>query len=253
MHNFFLKIMHQLQAIISHSLNDGINFKENGEYYLLSKVAPHSNLFIDVGANKGEWSLSFIENANPEVRGLLFEPSTNTFSYLNNIFNSNLKYSKIELINSAVSDKPGYFSFYEEPGCGETASFLKDFSSSTAFVNNVKTTTIDIEVEARGIHHIDMLKIDAEGYDVHVIRGAINCLQNNIIDVVQFEYNAPYALANSTLHEALQIFNENNYEVFLLLKKGLVKFNYNIYGEFYHYSNFVALSPYGKNKYFSNF
>lgn len=86
-----------------------------------------------------------------------------------------------------------------------------------------------------------MLKIDAEGYDLHVLLGARGLLESRRIGVVQFEYNAPWARAGSTLSFAFQLLRGAGYRVFLLKAGGLYRFEPDRVGEYFHYSNFVAL------------
>ncbi|MCK5600552.1 FkbM family methyltransferase, partial [Candidatus Pacearchaeota archaeon] len=39
-----------------------------------------------------------------------------------------------------------------------------------------------------GIDHVDFLKVDAEGHDLSVLKGAESYLQANKIDIIQFEF-----------------------------------------------------------------
>lgn len=242
-HAIFLKIRNQVSAVISHGLNDGIAMETNGEAWLIGKIAPDARFFIDVGANKGAWTAAFMSKAGAGVCGLMYEPSAEAARHIKSFVLPQRQAIHVELVEAAMSDRQGTMTFYEEPGCGESSSLVKGFSLEHAIARPVAVTTVDDEIERQSIAQVDMLKIDAEGYDLHVLRGAKRSLARGVVDVVQFEYNAPWALANSTLHEALDIFSKNRYSVFLLRAGGLMKFDYELYGEFYHYSNFVALSP----------
>ncbi len=242
-HGLFLKLRNQVSAVIAHGLNDGIDMQTNGQAWLVEQIAPDARFFIDVGANKGAWTAAFTKRARADVCGLMFEPSAEAAQHLVSHIVGQVGLAQVELVKAAVSDRRGNLIFYEEPDCGETSSLVKAHSFERAVARSVEVTTLDDEIEQRLITHVDMLKIDTEGYDLHVIKGARRSIKLGLIDVVQFEYNSPWALANSTLCEALDIFRENQYSVFLLLARGLVQFDYDIYGEFYHYSNFVALSP----------
>ena len=102
-------------------------------------------------------------------------------------------------------------------------------------------TTIDHEVSSRGIEFIDFLKIDAEGFDLKVLMGAKETLGGGHIGVVQIEYNSPWAQTSSTLAEAMRILRGYGYDVFLLKRNGLYKIRYELYGEYFGYSNYVAV------------
>ena len=240
---FAIKARNQAIAIIHAGLNDGIAMEDNGELWLINLIAPKSTLFIDVGANIGSWTQAFLESGNSGVQGLLFEPSPRTLSVLRENMKSMVDSGRIEISSSAVSDEIGSKNFFMEAGCGETSSLIKSHSQTNAHELIVNVTTIDLEMMRMGNPFVDILKIDAEGYDLHVIKGASECIENARIGVIQFEYNQPWANAGSTLFEALSIFRNQGYLVFLLRKDGLYRFNYHLYGEFFGYTNFVALSP----------
>jgi FkbM family methyltransferase len=240
---FARKIGNQAAAIIRAGLNDGIDMEDNGELWLIKIIAPKSTYFIDVGANIGNWTKVFLEFGKIGVRGQLFEPSPETLNVLQKNIKTMVNSNLIDISSSAVSDSIGTKKFFCEARCGETSSLIKGHSQTNALEILVNLTTIDLEVKRLGNPFIDVLKIDAEGYDLHVIKGASECIKNARIGLIQFEYNQPWANAGSTLYEALSIFSNHGYVVFLLRKDGLHKFNYHLYGEFFGYSNFIALSP----------
>ena len=72
--------------------------------------------------------------------------------------------------------------------------------------------------------------------------GAQNTLRTGDIGIVQFEYNSPWAQTSSTLFEAICMLENHGYEVFLLKRDGLYKLRYELYGEYFGYSNYVAVS-----------
>src|SRR3954468_16629026 len=107
----------------------------------------------------------------------------------------------------------------------------------------VPGTRLDPEATRLGLDHIDLLKIDAEGYDLHVLRGAQRLLKEQRIDVIQFEYGEAWPYAGSTLSAAYQLLEGAGYQVFALKGEQLVKVDYQLYGEYFRYTNFVAARP----------
>jgi hypothetical protein len=69
----------------------------------------------------------------------------------------------------------------------------------------VKISTIDRICEDCGVDHIHLIKIDTEGLDMEVLKGAARMLEDNAIDLIQVE-----AGMNSTnqLHVPLREFME---------------------------------------------
>lgn len=68
-------------------------------------------------------------------------------------------------------------------------------------------------------------------------------LEKKRIDIVRFEYNDPWASTNSSLVEAYQIFESFGYKVFHLGQDGLFTYDIASFGDYYSYSNYVAVSP----------
>jgi FkbM family methyltransferase len=221
----------------------GADAKVNGEDWLISVLAPSSLTFVDVGANKGDWTNLFLEASSDEVKGLLFEPGTAALDFLNQRFD---QAKNLEIIDVAVADYVGETSFFELPCIGVGSSILSQWTGDSATEKKCRVSTLDIELKKYKWHYCDVLKIDCEGYDFKVILGASNLIKHQKIGIIQFEYNAPWAFASSTLIAAMNLLNSCDYEVFLLKSSGLYNFEYDSYGEFLEYSNFVAVSPKSK-------
>jgi len=235
-----LKLRNQCNRIIQCSLEDTAHSAINGEGWWIRTIAPHCQTFVDVGANVGHWSATFCQFLSAQGRGLLFEPSAGAQTILQERFAAD---SRLEIVAAALSDTVGTARFYEEPNAGETSSLVAQHSQAQAQSRWVPVTTLDRAIAKRDWERVDFLKIDAEGYDFHVLRGAQELLQQQRIGSLQFEYNAPWALVGSTLGAALRFLHDFGYTSFLLKAAGLHRFDYAKYGEFFGYANFVALSP----------
>jgi FkbM family methyltransferase len=232
-------IRNQCRCIIHYHLTGGSALTDSGEFFLIQALGKRIKTFIDVGANIGDWTDLMAKYAPDFEQAVLFEPSEIAFRQIKDRFGDN---SKIELIQAAVADEPGELSFFEEPNSGHTSSLVPGFSAALAIEKKVSVTTLDSEVEKRSLGIINLLKVDTEGYDLHVLRGTKSLLAKQQIEIIQFEYNQAWALAGSTLHKAYELVESFGYHVFLLKADGLFKLNYQLYGEYFDYSNFVAIS-----------
>ncbi|MFQ3680308.1 MAG: FkbM family methyltransferase [Pseudanabaenaceae cyanobacterium] len=181
-----LKLRNQCNRIIQCCLEDTANAAINGEEAWLRAIAPHCQTFVDVGANVGNWSAAFCQAMPAQGRGLLFEPSAAAQQVLQQRFAGD---PRVEIAAVALSDTVGTAPFYEEPNAGETSSLVAQHSQSQAQVRWVPVTTLDRAIAERGWERVDFLKIDAEGYDFQVLRGAQRLLQQQKIGSLQFEYN----------------------------------------------------------------
>ena len=237
-----MKIRNQCNAIIAQRVSSGPQFDRNGELWAIEQVAPLSHFFVDVGANVGKWALAFAARMCDQPRGLLLEPSPEAVSALRFAIQRAGLYS-LDILQSAASDRSGNSCFFMEPSYGETSSFLQEHSSPGSKRISVTTTTLDQELSERRINFVDFLKIDAEGYDLNVLRGVEKFIRQQQIAVIQFEYNHPWQMAGSTLKYAFQILEGHGYKVYLLKKGGLFQLRPSTFGEYYAYSNFIAYIP----------
>jgi FkbM family methyltransferase len=229
-----------MDAVVARHLSDGPSMEQNGEALLLDAVAPTARVLFDVGANVGAYAARFLERAPAGARAVLFEPSLGALAKLQARFSG---LPSVEICDRACGDREGSLPFFEEEGAGETSSLVEGFSISGSRARDVALTTLDVEAERRAVGEIDLVKIDAEGYDGKVLEGARGLLGAQRIGVLQFEYNAPWARAGGTLAAALSLLSGAGYATYLLKRAGLHAFPYATYGEFFGYANFVAVSP----------
>jgi FkbM family methyltransferase len=246
-HHFFAKsglfvklsllIRNQCYSIIAYHLANTPDFTRNGESAIVDFLAPKCSIVLDAGANKGLWSAYFL-NKNVSVKILAFEPSSNAFNLLQAKFNL---VSNITLIKKGLSDEEKQSIFFEEPDCGETSSVVPQVSNRYSMKTEIQLTTVDRVIKEYKLPEIDFLKIDVEGLDLFVLKGASENLKAKKIKFIQFEYNSSWAFAGSTLIQALRFLEDYGYKPYLLRSDGLYELNYKRYGEYFRYSNFFAL------------
>lgn len=232
------KIRNQCELTIgrAHGWGIGCDPHTNGEFKWLTSVVERLQYVIDVGANKGEWTEFVISLKKPSA-ALLFDPSSSAAEILRRRFS---KYPGIEIVEAAVGNLPGSMSFFEEENAGETSSLVRG-ASEKGSSREVSLTTLDAEVERRGWPSVDFLKIDAEGYDFHVLEGARRLFENGKVAYGQFEYNSPWRLSGSTLTYAISWLRDLGYECFLLKNDGLHAPNVELFREYYLYSNYAII------------
>jgi FkbM family methyltransferase len=235
-----LKIRNQTHCIIGYALGEDaeVTDENNSEKWLIREFGRFSTVFIDVGANRGDWTALMLKETKGPT-GLLFEPVPELATELKRRFENE---RGIKVINAAVSDAPGEREFFIEPGDAKTSSLARGATSSRSRTCVVRVATLDVATEQAGLKAIDFLKIDAEGYDLNVLEGAQGLLAAQCIKLLQFEYGPAWVHANNTLVTALSLLQRYDYATYLLRKNALYTFNYHKYREYFGYSNFVSVS-----------
>lgn len=234
-------IRNQCRCVIKYHLAESPDVNQTGEVWLRHMIAPHCFSFVDVGANVGEWLDAIVaEKGTQQFAALAFEPSSSAFQSLQKRFAGD---ARVELVAAAAGDAPGQAQFFEEYDAGKGSSLVAQFNRAAGTQRTIAVTTLDREIAARDWNGIDYVKIDAEGYDLRVLRGSASLLGDQRVGIVQFEYNRAWQLAGDTLYGALSFLKNHGYETYVLKRDGLHTLNYMLYEEYFEYSNFVAVSP----------
>ncbi|MCX7177150.1 MAG: FkbM family methyltransferase [Proteobacteria bacterium] len=182
----------------------------NGEYWLLEHVLNASTgpqVLLDIGANKGEWTAQALAQAPTKVHVHSFEPSQATRSLLATRFAGNVA---VTVQAYALADTAGEAKFY----CNEDGAGTNSLSPSSGLnVEVVAQNTIDRFLQQSGIGAVSMAKIDTEGFDLLVLRGAEQSLRDGRIEIVQFEYNWRWLLNHACLRDVFDLIEDKPYRL----------------------------------------
>lgn len=147
-------------------------------------------VFFDVGANEGE-TITRARHNFESCRIVAFEPHPKTFEQLT----SNMaKIPNVELLNLALSSEVGKNVMFEYENSKinsllPNAQYVARFADDASRQIWVDCTTIDQFCSDRHIKKIDVLKIDTEGFDLEVLKGAASMLAQQAIKFIYFEFN----------------------------------------------------------------
>ena len=157
---------------------------EQDVFNVIKDNLSQGDIFVDVGANVGCFSIPLSTTVGLSGQIHSFEASPTISRYLKNNIQLN-GLSNIFFNNIAVSDKDGLVSFYDAPihkfGMGGLASV--GFGSTLVEVPSICLNHY-FQVPCK----IKVLKIDVEGFEVCVLKGASKLLQNNYVDLIIFEF-----------------------------------------------------------------
>ena len=121
-------------------------------------------VFVDIGANIGTYSLYVARQCGDQARILSFEPHPRTFAKLSFNVRAN-GFSSIETINQGVGPEKGRMRLYSSGGTNiGTASILPEAASDRVHVD-IKVVPLGDALKSRLIQHVDLLKIDIEGFE----------------------------------------------------------------------------------------
>jgi FkbM family methyltransferase len=234
-----------------------------GEAWLLSRLRDRGLLatVLDVGANTGTYSQEILELA-PQANIVACEPHPKTFALLKK--NLGTKYKRtlstqqVKLLNLGLSHKKGRARLWDfaktaplkptQPTSTLSSlnrSVIEELHRQPAQAYSVKLETVDAILKQVGWSQLDLLKIDTEGFELHVLQGAEKAIKQRRIKVVQLEFNEMQVYTKTFVRDVMQALPGYIWYRLLPYNHGLVKLGpYRpVTHELFGFQNLVAVLP----------
>jgi FkbM family methyltransferase len=153
---------------------------------VLSLVTSPSPVLFDVGANRGVFLKAILsEKRASQFQVHAFEPGRTAFREL---AASAAAASNVILNQAALSSVSGSGVLFYDVAGSELASLMPRSTVALEHSESVKLVTLDEYCDARQIQNIHLLKLDVEGHELEVLRGAEDRFRRSAIHVVLFEF-----------------------------------------------------------------
>lgn len=190
-------------------LNDPRSNGERGvQKVVLSYRQPGCKTVVfDVGANVGDWTRSFLAQIPLEpaddptgIHVHAFEPCAGTFEILRSRIRALPQGVSVAFVRKGCSSLSGSGVLHMVGiGAGTNSVVQTEHTDAT---EQIELISIDDYCHESNIDHICLVKIDAEGHDAKVIKGASRMLSGRNIEVIQFEYNQRWIHGSAFLRDA---------------------------------------------------
>ncbi len=163
--------------------------KKFSEKEVIQDLLPNEAIVFDVGSNLGSYiKLVSLCLKNKKVSFHSFEPSIKLCKQQERL--SVPKNHSLIINNLAITDKVGTAKFYERSISSHSSlvdSPKMSAISKTHKTYDVETITIDSYCKENKINKIDLLKVDAEGFDFQVLKSSETLLQEKKIKLLKIE------------------------------------------------------------------
>jgi FkbM family methyltransferase len=211
-----LKFLQSIDNLVTYIFSN--NSKE--DLFLKKFFRKKKITLVDVGANLGGYTQLILENINVN-KIHIFEPSKKCLEFLKQKF----KQEKIKINNKAISNKKKISTFYENEVLSQSSlhNTRNKFNSNLKNVSQYKIECISLDscfYQKNKKEAIDLLKIDAEGEDLNVLKGSKKLLKNKKIKLIKIELlNSFFDLGKkSNINEIIFFLNKYNYYLTTITK-----------------------------------
>lgn len=229
-------------AIFGMNYGGGGLIETSGEIKVLTNVVGTafrdlaSPVVFDVGANIGDYSL-LVKRHLPSAQIYAFEPAQSTFQQLEKHIAAEAGNGNIKPFKIGFSDAEKTVELHSYTIEGQEVSLLAsiDLRQPTQVVDvktsvseRIQVQTIDTFCELEGVERIEFLKLDVEGHELAVLRGAQRMLRDRRIKIIQFEFGPANIYSRTFFYDFWSLLSED-FELYRIVPNGIVPIRY--YGE----------------------
>lgn len=216
----------------------GADFLED----ISNKLGIQPKIIFDVGANYGQTAAYYSANF-PDAQIYSFEPIQNSFTKL---IENTTNLNNVKCFHTAFGEKETNVEislFEEEQSQLNSLKNVNTNLDSNAPKETISVTTIDLFLESNNIETLDLLKIDTEGYEIEVLKGAKKSLQTGKINMMLCEVALSFANERNTqLSDLINYLKPYNFTLI-----GMYDTNINYLNQGLTYSNILLVKTSYKN------
>ena len=181
---------------------------------IMQIVLEDESTFIDVGSHKGE-VLELALKISKKGKHFAFEPIPYLFHKLNDKYGS-----KCEVLNFGLSDQKKQSSFQHVTTNPAYSGIKKRTYPKEEQVETIQIQLDTLDNQLKQHDRVDMIKIDVEGAELEVLRGAKKIIEK-FHPIIVFEHGLGASdHYNTSPEDILSFFDDHQYQLFTL--KGFI-------------------------------
>src|SRR5829696_8917938 len=204
----------------------------SGEVWALANVVRRecegveAPVVFDVGANVGDYAL-LVRRHLPQATVYAFEPARSVYEELSRRVRP--EGERVRPFNLGFSDAEKTVELYSYTVEGQEVSLISsiDLRLPTQAVEvethaseRVQVDTLDRFCEAGGVARIDFLKLDVEGHELSVLRGARRMLAEGRVSAIQFEFGPANIYSRTYFYDFWSLLADD-YRLYRIVPEGV--------------------------------
>lgn len=148
--------------------------------FTLEKFLRKDDTFVDVGANQGEYSLWAARKVGSKGKVIAFEPMQQLFDQLSENVRLNDAFQETILpVKLGLSDQEGEVKLFTNADANEGTNTIYSTDKFSIEVGKIQLDTLDSQLEKLQVRRVNFIKIDVEGAELQVLKGALATLKKH--------------------------------------------------------------------------
>lgn len=177
---------------------------------VFKSVLRPGDVFVDIGANEGYFSILSSKIVGSTGRVLAVEPQSRLQPVMKTNFAENQ--ATVDLVPMALWDSVGQAALNLASDINTGSTTLLTSKARFKKQELVRTTTLDALLAHHGISKVRLLKIDAEGAEFPILRGADALFTERRVEVLSLDFH-PYHVAKEVPHQMDRWLRDRGYEL----------------------------------------
>jgi FkbM family methyltransferase len=191
---------------------------------------------FDVGANVGDYS-RLVRRHLPAAVVYAFEPSAPVFRELRQNLSAAEGAERFRPFNLGLSDEEKTVELYSYTVEGQEQSLISSIdrrlptqvvSVEVSASERISVQTLDRFCESQGVARIDFLKLDVEGHELSVLRGARGMLEAGAVSLIQFEFGPANIYSRTFFYDFWSLLS-GRFDLYRIIPHGIAPITF--YGE----------------------
>ena len=156
------------------------------------------DFFVDIGANVGSYTV--LASGHAGAKTISIEPVPSTFGYLMDNININRITDRVTALNAAIGSEKGFVNFTK------SLDAMNHVACENENDDIIKVPVEVLDDILSGRETPALIKIDVEGFETNVVKGACSTLKKDGLKAIIIELNgmgARYGYDEKDIHDTL--------------------------------------------------
>lgn len=182
----------------------------------------NGDVFIDIGANIGSYSLIASKEVGESGKVIAFEPINSIYSKLKKNIELN-EAKNIEILPLAVYNEKKQINLFCSNLENEGMSSIIENDQCSGKIETVEAIKLDNFINENNIQKVDFIKIDIEGAELPALQGMVETITKNLPLVLIEISESVLTNAIYSADDIINFFKNHNYQLFQIKENGFTQ------------------------------